>query len=166
MPTTTYLPIANISISSPTTSIVFSNITQQYRDLVLVCSFIYPTTAIQNPRMTINNDSSNSYKLVYLDSYASGSNAVGVDDGTNFSLSYTNTSLNSHPIISVANFMDYSATDKHKHASIRYGTPSSGHGFYGVRYAASNAITSMEIYATNSLSWQAGTTLTLYGVHA
>jgi hypothetical protein len=91
---------------------------------------------------------------------------VGVDDGTTFSLSYNGSNLNSHPILSVANFMDYSATDKHKHAIIRYGTASSGHGFYGVRYASSNAISSMEIYANNSLSWQAGTTLTLYGVHA
>lgn len=166
MPTSTYKPIANVAISSPTSSVTFSNITQQYRDLVLVCSFIYPTTSTQNPRMTFNNDSSSSYKLVYMDSYPSGSNVVGTDDGTTFSLSYSAGTVASEPILSVTNFMDYSVTDKHKHGLIRYGTPTSGHGMYGIRYASTNAITSMQIYANNSLSWQAGTTLALYGVVA
>lgn len=162
----TYLPIANITLGSAATSVSFSNITQHYRDLVLVTSLRYPTSATQNARMTFNNDSSNSYKLVYIDAYSTNSTLTGIDDGTNFSLHFASTNLSTNPHLSVTNFMDYSATDKHKHGLIRYGAASSGTGMYGMRYESNSPITSMQIYATNSIAWQAGSTFALYGVIA
>jgi hypothetical protein len=163
----TYLPIATISISSPVNTVSFTNITQQYRDLILVSSLIYPTSAIQNARMTFNNDSaSTSYKLNYIDGYAPGSTGTGNDNGGNFSIHYAGTTVSTNPSNSIANFMDYSVTDKHKSGIIRYNSANSGTGIYGIRYASNSPITSMQIYAQNSLSWQSGTTFTLYGVSA
>lgn len=161
-----FTPLANITLSSTATSLTISNISQSYKDLVLVSTYIYPTSAIQNPRATINNDTASNYKLTYMDAYSTNSTAAGNDNGANFSLSYVGSNLTTSPAFSIANFFDYTATDKNKHALIKYGIYGGGVGMYYMRWESNAAMNSLQISAQNAVSWQPGTTFILYGVSA
>lgn len=159
-----YVPLANITVSSPATSVNFSNISQAYKDLVLVSSYIYPSSAAQNPRATINNDTGSNYNLTYIDAYSTGGTAAGNDNGANFSLSYAASNLTTNPTLSIANFFDYSATDKQKGIIIRYNVYGGGVGMYGARWLSNSAMTSLQINSTNGILLQPGSTFSLYGV--
>lgn len=161
-----YVPLANITLSAPSTSVNFSNISQSHRDLVLVSTYVYPSSAVQNPRATINNDTASNYSLTYIDAYSTNGTAAGNDNGANFSLSFVSNNLTTNPAVSIANFFDYSATDKHKNIVIRYNIYGSGVGLYGARWASNSAMTSLQINSQNSISFQAGSTFALYGVSA
>jgi hypothetical protein len=129
-----------------------------------VASTIQPTSATQNPRANLNGDFGSNYKLTYVDGYGT-SYASNMDNGSSFSLAYAST-VSANPMLSIMNFMDYSATDKQKNAIIRYGSSTSGVGIYFLRWESTSAITSITINANNSITFSAGTTFSLYGVAA
>lgn len=108
MPTPTYIPLANLTLSSSAASVTFSSISQAYRDLVLVAS-VKNATASSSFRININNSgqTTNSLRMRGSSSGASTEVFSGIGAVTQLTSSTGFSSI-------ISNIMDYSVTDKHK----------------------------------------------------
>jgi hypothetical protein len=166
MPTPTYTPLANITLGSAAATVTFSSISQAYRDLVLIVQAT-PTSNTVGLRMRFNTDTGSNYSYVW---------ALG-DGSTTSSGSGTTTRIEFEPGLardttsnsnSIANIMDYSATDKHKPVLVRsniIGGTYPGTVMTGQRWASTSAITTIEVFF-GSGNIAAGSVLALYGVAA
>lgn len=154
--TPTHVLLNQIELSSSASSVTFSAIPQGYGDLILVFDglgtansylFSYP-----------NGDTGNASQVVMQ---GDGSSAVssafsGLSWGT------INTSTRTTAVLQ---WMDYSATDKHKTILIRDNESDTLTIARAVRWASTAAVTSIEI-TPNSGNIGAGSTFSLYGVYA
>jgi hypothetical protein len=153
MPTPTYVPLANITLSSPAATVTFSSISQAYGDLVLV---VYQSTVatVNEMQIYLNSDTGSNYNRVYLEgngsATSSNANSLVVGPyGTGVGLTR-------------CNFMGYSATDKHKTFVARADSPSSAKITFA-RWASNSAITSIACSMPVN-NWSAGTSFALYGI--
>jgi hypothetical protein len=164
MPTPTYTPLANITLGSSASSVTFSSIPATFRDLVLVSSVIH--TGAGGNQMRVNGDTGSNYPFVQM--LGDGS-ATTANSGT---LSYFTPFTNSNPgttspVLGITEFIDYSATDKHKTMLMT----NSSHGTtqspmvakIAARWANTAAITTILIYPV-STTMAAGSTFALYGI--
>lgn len=161
MPTNTYTPLATISLTGTDSEIVFSNIPNTYRDLIIIASG-QSTAANANILARFNSDSGSNYSWVYMggdgSSTFSGSSSGTSGDWGNFPNAQS---------VSVFQIMDYSATDKHKTTLVRSNTASTYAIAYAERWASTTAITSISLTISGSgNSFASGTILSLYGVIA
>lgn len=173
MGTPTYQPIANITLSSTTTSVTFSQITQQYRDLVLVCS-IRSTRgdSVDYLSERINGDTGANYS--HVAAWGDQNNSVQTGTGAGeylYGPNVAGSTTAAGTFTSVTyQFMDYSATDKHKTLLIRQGGMSLAGGqteMDTARWASNAAISSILIFMPYvGGSFAAGSTFALYGVRA
>jgi len=158
MATETYTPIASITLGSSVSSVTFSSIPQDYRDLVLVCTVTIPTG--DNVDVIINSDTGANYSQVVMTGDGS-SGTSGSRSSNELRLSNTITSQDTQWIVQ---FLDYSATDKHKTSLIRgndNATPKVA--AWAGRYADTTAITNLDIQSgTDKLN--TGATFALYGI--
>jgi len=162
--TPTYTAIASITLGSSASSVTFSNIPQDYRDLVLVanCS---------------SNRSSNSDALdININSTGTSGSAVFMrvnvgspQSGTSTTLSIARIAANgASKEVGIAQIMDYSATDKHKTILARSGstaaTTSAQLGASALRWENTAAVTSIELDSTTSSLLTSGSTFALWGI--
>lgn len=163
MPTPTYTPLANITLGSSAASVSFSSISQSYKDLVFVISGI--ASSNQNVRCQVNGLTTNIYSRVHMsgDGTSAGSGAgtdvaavltSGVDYAT------TTTGWQSR-----CDFIDYTATDKHKIILSRSGLSSAATNAMATRIATTSAITSV-VFSPAAGTWSTGSTFALYGIVA
>lgn len=153
-----YIPLATLTLSGSDSEIVFSGIPATFKDLVLIVQGT--TTTGAGLPMRFNGDSGSNYSNVVA--YGDGSStASGSGSGTSFELGYFTT----NPAMSTVQIMDYAATDKHKTALIRYGSPASTNitAMRAGRWASTAAISSITLTTTTG-SYASGTTFSLYGV--
>ena len=147
MPTPTYDLIASSVITSSTANVTFSSIGSGYRDLVLVVN-ARPVNNDVGLRLRVNSDTGSNYPYVTM--YGDGSTAASTTaTATSITLGVGLASPNTANTLAVAQFLDYSATDKHKTILGRTNIPT---GTYpGVtadayRWASTSAITAIEVY--------------------
>lgn len=163
MPTPTYTALANITLSSNTTSVTFSSISQSYRDLILVMD--YSTTAGTGPVFTFNGSGSG-YNYVVAQGDGSSYSSYQSSNDTYFPIDANagSTTARQNAIIQI---IDYSATDKHKNCLVRRNrTNANVHMMVG-RWASTSAITSITLNSfANTGVWAPDTIFTLYGVIA
>ena len=164
MPTSTYTPLANITLGSSQSTVVFSSISQSYRDLIVVFSGLQASGAAQNARMYYNNDQSGSYYLVYADGSGSSTSSGTDSANSSYSIYYVASTANTNPNPTIVQIMDYSATDKHKTSLVRTSNASGPVSMYAARWASTSAITSITIYPFTGGNFLSGTTATLYGI--
>jgi len=151
MPTPTYTPLANITLSSSAASVTFSSISQAYRDLVLVVNATSSAFLI-----TFNGDSGSNYTQVRMSGNGTTASSSAFAAGTYLGLlGYS---------AAILNVMDYSATDKHK-SSLQAEDQANATMRYANRWANNSAITTLAItgYGSNLPS---GTSIALYGIAA
>lgn len=156
MPTPTYIALANITLTTTDSEVIFGSIPNTYRDLVLVWSGTSNSLGLQ-----FNGDTGSNYPVVQ----AQSSIATSVSGGeTSITPSWVGWSGNDHMFTS--NIMDYSATNKHKtvltRANINISTGRSV-AMQAARWANLNAINSIRIF-TFSGSMQPGVQIALYGI--
>jgi len=157
MPTQTYIPLANITLSSAVGNVTFSSIPATYRDLVLVMN---GTSSSGNPFafLRFNGDSGSNYNYAFM--YGDSASAVSstFSSQTTGFIGNIDTGLRNNVI---AQIMDYSATDRHKTTLARSDAglviATSG------RWANTSAVTSMSVNV-NTGSFSAGFTFALYGI--
>lgn len=160
-----YVPLANVTLGTTATSVTFSSISQSYRDLVLVA--YSATTSDSNFWVQLNGDTGNNYSAI---------NMVGVGGNSYFSQNLSTGTYNYFDVPGgvggadgmtfIINFMDYSATDKHKSVLWRNDKASAGTQAEVGRWASTSAITSILIDQYLSRVFGAGSTFALYGVSA
>jgi hypothetical protein len=167
MPTNTYTPLANITLASTDSEIVFASIPATYRDLVLVCSARGTITTFTNVQMRFNSDTGSNYSTVAM--YGTGSAAASYSEtATNITLEQIARSSDTASVFTpiMTQVMDYSATDKHKTVLTRNSSTLSGAvAALASRWASTSAITSITLYPYGG-SFAIGSTFSLYGVIA
>lgn len=163
MATPTYEAIATITLTSSASSVTFSSIPQDYRDLIVVARFFYDTSNTYTLYELNNQAQSGSlYTNVFMDTFSGPTSGNSI--GNIFE--YHKTVTSSTPIQAQMNLLDYSATDKHKTSLIRFGEASGSMvGAYATRWANTAAVTSL-VLKTNSGNFQAGSTIAIYGIEA
>lgn len=166
MPTLTYTPLANITLSSSAASVTFSSISQVYRDLVLVIAGVAATNSVQNSvKATFNSDTtaSNYYAVTMR---GNGSATASSSYNVGAFLEAFSTGIATTGITNItASFMDYSATDKHKSYLSRFNDAGVATGAIAGRWANTSAITSIAL-SFDSGTWASGSTFALYGIVA
>lgn len=161
--TVTYTPIASQTLTGSATSVTFSSIPSDYRDLILI------TNSSANPNfqtigLTFNNDNSAIYHdIVGFAQNTTHSSQVG---GSNTSIRIQNGLDTSGFIRNLHNIqiLDYSATDKHKTVLYESNRPDHFAGMGGGRWGNTAAITVVKLTPLSSRSFLAGSTFSLYGV--
>lgn len=156
MATPTYTALGTVTLSSSAASVTFSSIPQNYRDLVLVING--KGSIDENPTYTING-STTGFSWVRMS--GNGSTTVS-DSNTNNTIGRMGTA----ETLIIAQFLDYSATDKHKTFLIRNNYPAGDIRGIAARWASTSGITSIAMGIRLSGSYLTGTTFSLYGIEA
>jgi len=162
MPTTTYTALATVTLGSTATSVTFGNIPNTYKDLVLVVSGSYVSSA-NDSTIRINGDSGSSYTTVSM--CGAGVDNVGsiyTASATSLLTGYYGPSLG----MDVVNFIDYSSTNKNKTILSRYGTANLSTVARVGRWISNSPISSITYFAgtAGNLTFNSGSTFDLYGI--
>jgi len=158
MATPTYTAIASITLSSSASSVEFSSIPQDYRDLVLVWDLDADSTS-GAVNIVLNSDTGANYSRVQMRGDGSSASSVS-GSGDNEIRAYSSPYDKFWGQMSL---MDYSATDKHKTALIRQNNVGEYVTALAARYASTSAITTLEVQV-NTGNYETGSTLALYGI--
>jgi hypothetical protein len=161
--TDTYRPIATVTLASSANSVTFSSIPGAYRDLVLV--FVGKSTNGAGNDVLgiqINGDTASNYSFVRMNGDGSGRDSFGTTAATGGQLLIGN---NSSPLPNATyEFMDYSATDKHKTFLGRGNDSSTQVSATATRWTNTAALTSIRIFPNSGSNYSIGSTFNLYGV--
>ena len=161
MPTSTYTPLANITLGATATSVTFSSISQSYRDLVLVLNG--KSTATADLAFQVNSANTN-YNYVHMTGTGSAASSSSRTNGDYIIPSYgVISSISANQTNCIINLMDYSATDKHKTMLLRTSDSSQAVSAEAARWASTSAITSIACFALGT-TFAIGSTFALYGI--
>ena len=147
-----------LTLSSSAATITMSSINSGYRDLVLVGQGLASTPTGINIRF--NGDTGSNYNQVVM--YGDGGSAIS-SSNTGIAAFQPGRLDNSTIADFIVNVMDYSATDKHKTALIRYNSASVLTAARIGRWASTSAITSF-VLSLDSGTFNSGCTFALYGI--
>lgn len=163
MPTQTYIPLANLTLSTTATTITLSSISQSYRDLVLNVSSSASGSA-HRALIRFNGDTASNYSYVSIsNSGVSALSSSGSGSAIYFSYDNTNSAVKEHGALEI---LDYSATDKHKPVLSRGNIDNSSAFVTAIasRWANTSAITSITISNNTGQTFDAGSIFTLFGI--
>ena len=165
MPTMTYTPLATVTLGSSASSVTFSSIPATYRDLILVVGNL-TGSATNSLYLRLNGDTGSNYSFVYMNAVSGGTVSSSGTNNLGLFLGSANAGISStERQTSIANIMDYSATDKHKTALARWNQTAEVAAIAS-RWASTSAITSLQVYINGGATMGTGTTASLYGVIA
>ena len=160
MATPTYDLLDSTTLASSASSVTFSSISQDYRDLILVCNF--SSTFNGQLYLNFNSDLSSLYDFVVM--YGDGSSAASSKKANSSVVEYEfPRSSTSTPNFHIHQIMDYSATDKHKSGLSRTNRADGGTSATAFGYASTSAISSLT-FQMQSGNFNAGSTFYLYGI--
>jgi hypothetical protein len=163
----TYKPLQSVSLTSNTAVVSFSDIDQNYTDLVIVCSFLKSTGG--SPRVRFNSDNSSSTLYSQTILYGNGTSALsGRETSQNayFLFDYFNPSTTNFNSVTF-NLFSYSNTTIFKTILEKSGVADVGTEVSTGLYRSTNAISSITINADGGSGvFGAGTTFDLYGIKA
>ena len=160
MATPTYDLLDSTTLGSSASSVTFSSISQDYRDLIVVTQAI--PVATNTPSMIFNSDTGENYHAVIMRGNGSTASSLTRSPRAYLTVNGIETLFGNEFLMTV-HIMDYSATDKHKSTLSRAGRASGGTTAVAGRWASTSAITSVTL---NTLAgeYAAGTTVYLYGI--
>lgn len=163
MGTPAYTPLAHYTVGTAQASVTFSNISQAYRDLVVVVA-AKGTSAFY---VRFNGDSTTSaYFDVSMEGTGSGT-ASNTAANNGFFVpgnSATNNPFNGSTIANwTGHIMDYSTSNKHKSMLGRFNRSDGSTLATAERWANNSPVTSIVLIGNN---WATGDTFSLFGVIA
>jgi hypothetical protein len=157
MPTMTYTPLANVTLGSSASSVTFNNIPATYRDLIAV---IWAKRASTESDIAVSlNDNTTNFSRVFM--YGTGSSAFS-GTSTSRQVGFSST----EGVSNIIQFMDYSATDKHKTILVRWNFAGAYVLAQATRWADTTAINKMIFTDDAGGNFESGSTFALYGVIA
>lgn len=159
--TPTHVLLNQVTLAASASSVTFSSIPQNYSDFTLVFS----GTASQRAELgiRINSDSGTNYPYVIM---RGNGTSVSTAASTVETYMFSSGRVDSGQSTQIIQFMDYSATDKHKtllwrdSAAQEYVTACAG------RWANTNAISRIDLSFPFGGTFNSGCTFSLYGVYA
>lgn len=156
----TYESISSVAINSTTTSINFSNIPQNYTDLILVCNL--KGSALNYPAISYNGVG-NASRLWFTRNSTFGLWTGTSNDGYITGGLYLNTG--NFASTTITHVFNYSNNTTHKVAITQSVNTSVEVGFVVSNNRSTSPITSMN-YFFNGGGVESGSTLSLYGIKA
>lgn len=144
--------LATITLQSATANVTFSQIPNNYRDLIVIFNGSISTS--NNSPFYLNGD-------LVSGNYAQVS-AWGTGSGTG-SGPFFGAIWSGYPNVVTYQFLDASATNKHKTVLVRCNGASSEVSMQVIRWANTNAINSLRFDAGSTFTYTAGSTFSLYG---
>lgn len=162
MATPTYELIETTTLASSASSVSFSSITQDYRDLVLVAN-VTSSATISGALLVFNDDDANGETV---DMTGNGTSATSQTYSAPIRLTGGNIFIEPGPALFKIDIMDYSATDKHTSVLIRgnsLGGGQDGTTARAGRWPNTSAVTTVE-FRGDANGFAAGSTLSLYGI--
>jgi hypothetical protein len=155
--------LASITLQSASSSVTFSGIPQNYRDLILVVAGS-ATASASLTFIRLNGDTGSNYSNVFA--RGNGSNAASSSETTTGAwFFYGNQVLGVDQSNAISQIMDYSATDKHKSILTRANINNAlgpSVEMTASRWASTVAVTSLQVYVSSN-NFAAGSTFNLYG---
>lgn len=158
-----YTPLAEITLANNDSEILFANIPNIYRDLMLVLN-VRDANAGSFLLGRFNSDSGANYSRVVM--RGDGSSPTSFAQGGLTSLDIGGMQSTGWSSL-IFHIMDYSATNKPKTVLARFNSPTESiHSpvAAGAYLWASNSVISTILLYPLSSSWATGSTLSLYGV--
>lgn len=157
---TAITPLANVTLSSATSTVTFSSISGLFRDLYCVITPLAATTG-GGVTLRFNGDTGTNYDRVV--NYGNGSSAgSGATNGN--SQGYFGADSSGQSVI-ILQVMDYTATNKHKDWIARHSQVDGWVSHTVGNWSNTSAITSLQI-RNDSQNFSIGATFALYGVSA
>ena len=154
--------LATTTLGANASSVTFSSIPATYRDLRLVVSGAESAAGSTDARLRANGDAGLNYTRVYI--FGDGASAVsGTNTMTEFQAWYAADTVGN----AIIDIMDYAQTDKHKTLLTRSNNASAtsnGTSAQAQRWASTAAITSLTWSLTSTYTFNAGTTISLFGI--
>jgi hypothetical protein len=150
-----------VTLGTTASSVTFSSIPATYRDLIVV--FAGTRTGNNNVLVRVNSDTGSNYSYVGASSFSTSSSSSGTT-ATNF-VSTLASLATDRQLNVIWQFMDYSATDKHKTTLTRFNDSGSEVAMLAGRWANTAAITSIQVFTGNN-DFGSGATFNLYGIKA
>ena len=157
MPTPTYVALATRTLNATAASLTFSSIpTSGYRDLILV--YNGTTSANIGVDVEFNGDTNSAnYSRVFMYGPPESSTTGGPQE-----IFYSSTART----VVTCQIQDSSATDKHKTLLSRMGAVDVIVGASALRWANTNAITSLKLTPKSANTFSSGSTFSLFGIEA
>lgn len=163
MPTSTYDLIASNVLTGTATSVTFSSIPATYRDLILVIRA--STSSLSYLTYRLNGDTGANYLTVYAEGTGSlAQSSTVIDSFGYFVPGDAGRSNTGSATLTIANFQDYSATNKHKTQLVRANNTTTGTSMSASRWASTSAINSIVVAPTGAANFEVGGTFYLYGL--
>lgn len=153
--------LATTTLGSTASSVTFGSIPATYRDLRLVVDVINTSSSNQT-NIQLNADTGANYYRVIMASQAATGATTTAASGTSIVCMGWSAPENTVRTIMTADFLDASATDKHKHLLLRSAHTNEVDSV-AARWASTSAITSIKLYPDSS-TFAAGSTFSLYGI--
>ncbi len=160
MPTTTYTPLATVTLGSSASSVTFSSIPATYRDLILVHNGTSSNSDVNTILARLNADSGSNFFQVAMTGDGSATSSFTFT-GTGISAGLTRSAQVS---VNITQIMDYSATDKHKTALSRHNNSAQALRAAATRWANTAAVSSIVLVIDSGATFSSGTIFSLYGI--
>jgi len=159
MATPTYDLLESVTLTTAASSVTFSSIDGGYGDLVIVADWGFGGQG--NLDIRLNSDTSNHSFVTMANTTSGRASAVGAD-GNYIPVSYHAFANPGTYPSAIINFLDYSATDKHKSVLVRSGNRASGIEAISGTYASTSAVTTIRLFSSPNII--IGSTFNLYGI--
>lgn len=161
--TPTHVLLNQVTLAASASEIAFSNIPQNYSDLVVVIDG--SSSSATNWRIRFNGDSGTNYSVIILAGTGSGTAGATYINEVFNSYVWQNYSATTSRMMARLQIMDYSALDKHKTMLARGDSGSGAIELFANRWGNTAAITSFNLFPQNT-TWVTGTTFYIYGIVA
>lgn len=158
----TYTPIATTTANGSISTYTFTSIPSTYTDLVLVCNT--STAASYNLNVLVGNgsiDSGANYSDTYLIGDGSSATSGRHSNANAIQTSYSNANALGNQIIQ---FFNYANTTTYKTIISRASQAGTNASAYVGLWRSTSAINQIQVLATGSNNFTAGSTFTLYGI--
>lgn len=159
----TYEPIATTTLGTAASSITFNSISGSYTDLKIVAIGAPNTSGIWWG-FRLNSDTGTNYSYTLLQGDISSASTARTINSTFGLANYNNITGISHAVFE---FFSYANTSINKSVLTTYCGDNDGAGTVQKSinlWRSTSAITSIEIWMTNTDKFGVGTTVTLYGI--
>lgn len=159
-----YTALASVTLSSAQPSVSFGNIPNSYRDLRLVITI--PTGysgSGSGVKFNADTDYTNNYSRVVAGGNGTSAYSFLNSGGGNPTANHDLGALRPDGNV-IADFLDYSATNKHKVVLARSNGAANESAMQATRWASTSAITTITLTTDGASNLPAGSTFALYGV--
>ncbi len=162
----TYIPLQTDTLTSTSTAVTFSNISQSYTDLVLVAHMKLTSGSTGHLIFNGTSPSGSLYEILYFSSSGSAFQSKDINSGASIRLGEVyGSGISSVDFATcIAQIGDYAQTNKYKSVIVKYDDVNNESSLTGGTWRDTSAISSITFTSGSTGQFVAGCTFTIYGI--